>query len=185
LRKLTVLLLTFAFVLAFQAGSAAAQTKLEQAFDGLIGVRYQYGGTTPSGFDCSGFTSYVFKKLGIDLPRTSKDQFAIGQKVDQADLIAGDLVFFNTSGHGVSHVGIYIGDGKFVHASSSKGVTITALTDKYYVKRYLGARRIMDNDTYLAVATEPKAEAAVSAVSAQVAAEPAEEVQVIGSAEQS
>lgn len=158
LRKLTVLLLTLACILAFQVGSASANSKLNEAYDGLIGIRYEYGGTTTSGFDCSGFTSYVFRKLGVELPRTSKDQFAIGQKVDQANLLEGDLVFFNTSGRGVSHVGIYIGDGNFVHASTSRGVVISGLSDKYYVKRYMGARRVLDDHTYLAVTTSPQEE---------------------------
>lgn len=142
-------------MLAFQVGSAFADSKLDNTIGKVIGVDYDYGGTTTGGFDCSGFTGYVFKKLGISLPRSSKEQFQRGKKVARDDLRAGDLVFFNTSGHGVSHVGIYIGDGKFAHASVTRGVTIDSLSADYYVKRYIGARRVMDTDTYQEVATDP------------------------------
>jgi hypothetical protein len=172
LRKLTVLLLSFAFLLSFQVGNAFANSKLDETIDPLIGVDYRYGGTTAKGFDCSGFTSYVFKKLGIELPRSSRDQFKIGQKVAKANLRPGDLVFFNTSGKGVSHVGIYIGDNKFAHASTSKGVIITSMDSDYYAKRYLGARRVMDTETYQAVATDPEAAVEAEAIEAEAKARP-------------
>ncbi|TFE26094.1 C40 family peptidase [Cohnella luojiensis] len=158
MRKASVFLFSLAVLLAFQVGSAFADSKLDQTVDKLIGIDYDYGGTTTSGFDCSGFTGYVFKKLGINLPRSSRDMFSWdqGKKVDRDDLRAGDLVFFNTSGNGVSHVGIYVGNNKFAHAAS-KGVTITSMSESYYVKRYLGARRIMDTATYEKVATEQEA----------------------------
>jgi cell wall-associated NlpC family hydrolase len=166
LRKVSVLLLSLAFLLAFQVGSAFADSKLDDTIAKVIGVDYDYGGTTTSGFDCSGFTGYVFKKLGVNLPRSSKEQFSRGKKVARNDLRAGDLVFFNTSGHGVSHVGIYVGDGKFAHSSTSKGVTISSLSDDYYAHRYLGARRVMDTDTYQEVATDPDAVAEADATEA-------------------
>jgi len=132
-----------------------------------MGIRYKTNGTTTAGFDCSGFTQYVFKKLGVDIPRDSRSQAKRGEKVATKDLRAGDLVFFNTNGKGVSHVGIYVGDGKFAHSSTSKGITITALSDKYYVNRYLFARRVIDTETYQEIATDPEvvaeAEAAESA----------------------
>lgn len=143
-----------AIVFTFTTVSAFASSKLDEAIADLIGTKYKTAGTTTKGFDCSGFTSYVFRKFGIELPRTSAAQSKTGKKVDKDDLQAGDLVFFNTSGKGVSHVGIYVGDGKFAHSSSSKGVTITKLSDSYYAKRYLGARRVMDASTYERIAVD-------------------------------
>lgn len=154
---------TASFVLAVSiafgafTGTAAASTPLESAVDKLMGVGYKYGGTTTSGFDCSGFTSYVFEQFGIELPRTSRDQATVGTKVAKSELQAGDLVFFNTSGKGISHVGIYLGDGTFAHASTSRGVIITELSDSYYAKRYVTARRILDDVTFQEIATETPA----------------------------
>lgn len=110
----------------------------------LIGIKYVYGGSSTKGFDCSGFVSYVYKKFGMTLPRASKDMGSGGTSVKKADLQMGDLVFFDTNGglNGINHVGIYIGSGKFIHASSSIGrkVTISSLNDKYYSKTYMRAR---------------------------------------------
>lgn len=108
-----------------------------------IGVPYLWGGATPSGFDCSGFVQYVFKKHGITLPRTSKEQYTVGTYVSRANLKVGDLVFFNTSGSGISHLGIYIGNDQFIHSSTSKGVTITSLSSSYWSSRYWGGRRVL------------------------------------------
>ncbi|MGC7873148.1 C40 family peptidase [Desulfosporosinus sp. SYSU MS00001] len=108
----------------------------------LVGKPYVFGGTSLKGFDCSGFTQYVFAGSGISLPRTSYAQYATGGSVSKSNLQPGDLVFFSTYSKGASHVGIYIGGGKFVHADNpKKGVTITSLSDNFYVKNYLGARR--------------------------------------------
>ncbi len=109
-----------------------------------IGVPYLWAGTTPSGFDCSGYVQYVFKAHGISLNRTAATQYKHGTYVSKSNLMPGDLVFFqNTYKAGISHVGIYIGDGKFIHSSSSKGVTISNLSSSYYVSHYYGARRIL------------------------------------------
>ena len=86
------------------------------------GVPYVFGGATPQGFDCSGYVRYVFAKSGIDLPRSADEQYLVGQKIGKHNLQPGDLVFFQTYEEGVSHSGIYIGDGKFISATSSSGV---------------------------------------------------------------
>lgn len=110
----------------------------------LLGVKYQWGGTTPqTGFDCSGYVSYVFAQNGISLPRVSRDQYTVGTKVDFENLQRGDLVFFSFEDNGiVSHVGIYLGDGQFINASSSKGVTVYVI-GPYWKSIYVGARRVL------------------------------------------
>ena len=109
-----------------------------------LGVRYQWGGATPeTGFDCSGFVSYVFKLNGITLPRISRDQYTVGSEVSFENLQPGDLVFFSFAGNGVvNHDGIYLGGGQFINASSSKGVTIYTI-GPYWKSVYIGARRVM------------------------------------------
>ena len=113
-----------------------------------MGTPYRLGGTTPTAFDCSGFTQYAFNKEGLSIPRTTGQQMATGTPVSKSNLEVGDLVFFNTSGRGVSHVGIYSGSNNFIHASVSKGVMVSSLNDPYYWKsRYIGARRVADFST--------------------------------------
>ncbi|MFF2889879.1 C40 family peptidase [Paenibacillus sp. NPDC057967] len=151
-KKVSIILAGLVLMLAFQAGSAfASASKMDGIIDELIGTRYSYGGTTTKGFDCSGFTSYVFNKMGIDLPRRSSDQAGAGTKVAKTDLQPGDLVFFDTSGKnngGISHVGIYVGDGNFAHASTSKGVIIEKLDSSYYKPRYVTAARVLDESQF-------------------------------------
>ena len=108
-----------------------------------MGVPYVFGGTTPYGFDCSGYVQYVFANAGISLPRTADVQYEEGTPISTSELVAGDLVFFSTYTYGASHVGIYLGDNQFIHASSSCGVTISSLGEAYYSSRYIGARRIL------------------------------------------
>jgi cell wall-associated NlpC family hydrolase len=121
-------------------GSSDKSTLISNALS-LQGIPYVFGGTSRKGFDCSGFTQYVFAGSKISLPRTAAEQYNIGTPVNRQQLLPGDLVFFSTYKSGASHVGIYIGGGNFIHASSS-GVRITSLNDSYYKTRYLGARRV-------------------------------------------
>ena len=110
-----------------------------------MGVPYVYGGASPSGFDCSGFTMYVYSQLGVSLPHGATPQLNYGTAVDRSDLQPGDLVFFQDYGYVASHVGIYVGDGQFIHASSSSSngycVCVSSLTSGYYNTHYLTARR--------------------------------------------
>jgi len=107
------------------------------------GVPYQYAGTSSRGMDCSGLVSRVLMTHGIRAPHNAASLYKLGTPVQKANLQAGDLVFFNTRGRGISHVGIYIGKGEFVHASSGSGrVTTSQLTEGYYQLRYVGARRL-------------------------------------------
>jgi cell wall-associated NlpC family hydrolase len=112
-----------------------------------IGIKYRYGGNTPeSGLDCSGLVRYVFKEAwGTDLPRTAAEISRVGEKIDKFDLQPGDLVFYNTLRRGFSHVGIYLGDSKFIHSPSTGGeVRIENMNVAYWKKRFNGARRIID-----------------------------------------
>jgi cell wall-associated NlpC family hydrolase len=109
----------------------------------LRGAPYRNGGTDPHGFDCSGFTQYVFSRYGIVLPRAVREQFHEGRPVDVDQLEPGDLVFFSTTDPGASHVAIAIGSDQFVHAPSSSGVVrVERLRSSYWSQRYIGARRV-------------------------------------------
>jgi len=111
---------------------------------GMLAVPYRYGGTTLWGLDCSGFVQKTFAFLDLGLPRTAREQFREGVKVSKTELSAGDLVFFRTRAKYASHVGIYLGDNRFIHASAhDRKVTIDNLDEPYYEKHYLGAKRLL------------------------------------------
>ena len=130
------------------AGSSLGQSVVAKAKQ-YLGTRYSYGGASPSGFDCSGFTMYIYKQFGYSLPHSASSQWnSVGTYVDRANLQPGDLVLFNdpsrSGGKPCSHVGIYVGNGQFIHASSGsgRGVVISSLSDSYYSRYYKGAKRV-------------------------------------------
>lgn len=123
-----------------RGGSYVARRIVQTSFQ-YIGVPYVFGGTTPSGFDCSGFVRYVYANAGIWLPRAADEQFESGYAV--SNLQPGDLVFFSTYTYGASHSGIYLGNGKFISATSSSGVRVDNLYDGYWGSCYIGARRVI------------------------------------------
>ena len=126
----------------------STQTLIDNAMQ-LIGVRYRWGGNTPtSGLDCSGFVRYVFNDtFGFLLPRKSAQMSKVGLEVSKDELKPGDLVFFNTMRHAFSHVGIYVGENKFIHApSKGKTIRVDDMNQAYWVKRYNGARRMEGSD---------------------------------------
>jgi cell wall-associated NlpC family hydrolase len=139
----------------------------------LVDTPYRYGGRTPAGFDCSGFVGFVFAEAaGVSLPRRTEEIWRIGDGVARSELAVGDLVFFNTLGRRLSHVGIYIGDGVFVHAPARGGrVRVERLSDAYWEARYNGARRM--------AALLPEAQyASASAAATTAATEASVEVRV-------
>jgi cell wall-associated NlpC family hydrolase len=121
------------------------QSKMMREISIYMGVSYVLGGSSLEGMDCSGYSMTVYKNsMGILLPRSSSEQSKKGINVELSELKFGDLIFFNTTGESASHVGIYLGDDMFAHASVSFGVTISSLQSSYYVKRYECARRIIE-----------------------------------------
>jgi hypothetical protein len=110
-----------------------------------FGTRYRWGGKTPAGFDCSGFVGFMYDKVfNMHLPRTSREMSAIGTKVDKDQLQPGDLVFFQSRGRGINHVGIFIGENSFVHSSTSRGVVEEQLKQNFYEKQFVGAVRLLE-----------------------------------------
>ena len=126
------------------AGSDAASKVAADAYN-YLGYSYVYGASGPNAFDCSGFTSYLYKKQGISLPRTSISQGSAGSYVEKSALQPGDLVFFsNRSDRRINHVGVYVGNNEFIHASTStRGVVKDNLSKEYYVRNYVTARRVV------------------------------------------
>lgn len=131
---------------SFAGGVLARTSKIAQQLTKsalrFLGVPYVFGGTSTSGFDCSGYVQHVFAGLGIALPRTADAQYDAGHRII-GGMKPGDLVFFQTYAPGASHVGIYLGHNKFVSASSSRGVSVSSLNDPYWHARYIGAKRLI------------------------------------------
>lgn len=123
--------------------SGSTSSLVNKAFE-FLGRPYVYGASGPRAFDCSGFTAYVYQAFGVSLPHYTVSQSQMGMAVSKNNLKAGDLVFFNTAGY-ISHVGIYIGGGQFIHASSGSGkITVSDIGEGYYLSRYVCARRILN-----------------------------------------
>ncbi|MEX2090208.1 MAG: NlpC/P60 family protein [Bacteroidota bacterium] len=121
------------------------QARMMRQLSRWMGVPYKLGGGTEDGIDCSAYTMLIYKNsIGRQLPRSSAEQFRVGRAVEYSDLKFGDLVFFNTTGEPASHVGIYMGDDLFAHASVGLGVTVSSIESFYFKKRYEGARRIVE-----------------------------------------
>lgn len=121
----------------------ASESELEQVAFNFLSTPYRFGGTSRRGIDCSSFVQQVFREVDVDLPRSAREQFRVGTKVERDELKPGDLVFFRTYARFPSHVGIYLGDNKMIHASSrSRRVVVTSLDLPYYRKRFIGAKRI-------------------------------------------
>ena len=120
-------------------------TSLFSFIDEWWATRYRYGGTSKKGIDCSAFTSLLVSTVfAVKLPRTAREQYQECEKLNREELEEGDLVFFNTRG-GISHVGVYLGDNYFVHASTNNGVTINTLDETYYNRRFIGGGRVPGN----------------------------------------
>lgn len=127
---------------------------LFKVLDEWMGTRYRLGGATKDGIDCSALMQILFTSLyGISIPRTAREQYDFSRKISRTELKEGDLVFFNTIG-GVSHVGMYLQNNKFIHASTS-GVTISDLYDEYWMKKFIGVGRVEQNQTATALITKP------------------------------
>lgn len=128
------------------SGSASGDGSIEDFYKKYSHAKHRMGATGPDYFDCSGFTQKAFKDMyGINLPRTSQSQYFVGSRVGRInDLKYGDLVFFDINGRGVSHVGIYLDNYRFAHASSSLGVTISDITLDYWKKRFIEGRRVLE-----------------------------------------
>jgi len=138
-------------LLSLEYANAQLPTKIESISKQYLGGAYVWGGNSPeTGMDCSGYVKYVFDKVGIKLPRTAYSQSKIGEKIDPHNLKKGDLLFFLTDKKRkipITHVGIYLGNNKFIHAASSKkGIIISPLKGSYYGKRLKLARRIIEGD---------------------------------------
>lgn len=122
--------------------NSAVRNVLRAAYS-VIGTPYVFGGTSPYGFDCSGFTQYAFARAGVSIPRLADSQFYSGRQISMSQLRPGDLIFFTTYEAGASHVGIYVGNGNFIHAGTSTGVTVSSAFTGYWGARYYGACRLL------------------------------------------
>lgn len=133
------------FTLYYNLTSTVEQQKLLKQIIDYMGTPYKYGGTSKNGIDCSAFTQTIYYLgLNITLSRTASSQYDEGIAVPRDSLIFGDLIFFHTRRKYISHVGMYLGENKFIHSACKKGVTVSDLNEEYYTKRFIGAKRILN-----------------------------------------
>jgi hypothetical protein len=165
------LLVAFALIFGMvQPAQASEATPLNSTISKLLGVKYRAGGSNArTGFDCSGFTSFVFAQFKMKLPHQSASQAQLGTKVLKSNLRPGDLVFFNTNGRTISHVGIYTGNGKFAHAAR-QGIVIDNMNSGYYLNRYVTARRVLSDYNFTKLATLTPVKTVVVAAKPEVVA---------------
>ncbi|MDQ7212292.1 MULTISPECIES: NlpC/P60 family protein [Serratia] len=152
LKFFAVFLTCSAFCMSFSASASSGHNNTQELkkilshYDRWEGVRYKFGGNSRKGIDCSAYMQRVFQdEFAVSLPRSTGEQMKLGSRVAKSELNTGDLVFFKTSSR-QRHVGVYIGEGEFVHASTSMGVTVSSLDNQYWGERYELARRINGSD---------------------------------------
>ncbi|WP_082220414.1 C40 family peptidase [Domibacillus robiginosus] len=162
-----VMLLTLSPLTSFKTEAASVGESIVTYGKKFMGVPYVFGGTTPRGFDCSGFTQYIYKNAaGISLPRTAEQQYNVGTAVSKSNLEVGDLVFFkNTYKAGISHVGVYAGGNMVLNATSSQGIALVSLSNSYWGPKYAGAKRVVKAPVVPDWFTDvPKTDATYSAI---------------------
>ena len=144
--NLSALQVKYAVLLSTPA-EEVKNTKMFEFIDDWYGTPYRLGGTTKNGVDCSAFSQFLFASVyGLNIPRTAREQYSLTNRISRTELKEGDLIFFNTHG-GVSHVGVYLQNNKFVHASTSGGVMISDIFEEYWVRRFIGVGRLKDRES--------------------------------------
>jgi lipoprotein Spr len=144
--NLSALQVKYAVLLSTPA-EEVKNTKMFEFIDDWYGTPYRLGGTTKKGVDCSAFSQFLFASVyGLSIPRTAREQYNLTNRISRTELKEGDLIFFNTRG-GISHVGVYLQNNKFVHASTSGGVMISDIFDEYWVRRFVGVGRLKDRES--------------------------------------
>lgn len=143
-----VMLLTLSPLTSFKTEAASVGESIVTYGKKFMGVPYVFGGTTPRGFDCSGFTQYIYKNAaGLSLPRTAEQQYKVGTSVSKSDLQPGDLIFYaNTYKAGISHVGVYAGGNMVLNATSSQGIALVSMNNSYWGPKYAGAKRVIKEE---------------------------------------
>ena len=144
--NLSALQVKYAVLLSTPA-EEVKNTKMFEFIDDWYGTPYRLGGTTKKGVDCSAFSQFLFSSVyGFSIPRTAREQYNLTNRISRTQLTEGDLIFFNTRG-GISHVGVYLQNNKFVHASTSGGVMISDIFDEYWAKKFVGVGRLKDRES--------------------------------------